>query len=144
MKKTLHLAIIALTAVVCATSFTSCKKSSSSPSLVGTWNLTGGKEISVDSTTTPVTVTTVDTTYAAPYTTLQFNADGSLVLTNTGSPAESGTYFYGQGKIGLTFGGGTPGVAAYTLSGNTLTLIVVDDSEPGVSSETEDLILTRQ
>ncbi|HMG83455.1 MAG TPA: hypothetical protein VK559_10510 [Ferruginibacter sp.] len=145
MKKTIYFSTIL--AIVSVVAFSSCKKSSSSPSITGTWNETGGVEITVDSTTTPATVTTHDTTYTAPYpATLAFTSNGSFTFTELGGGSpEIGKYLISNNKLVLEEGGaGLASVANYSISGKTLTISIVEDTEPGVGSETEELILTKQ
>jgi hypothetical protein len=137
MKKTLHLVAIALTAVVCATSFTSCKKSSSNNSIVGSWVLSGGIIVNTDSTTTPYTVTTQDTTITNGTDVVQFNADNTYAEYNLGTtPAStegSGTYVLLRGIITLFPSSQPPFTAPYSVSGNTLTIIQTENN-PGSSS----------
>jgi hypothetical protein len=144
MKKTL---IISSLLLIASASIISCKKSSSTPSLVGTWKSTGEKVTSVDSTTTPVTITTMDTTFtAAPYPLIiTFTADGTFSAISSGSSTpELGTYFYGQGKLFIEDNGSsTPSIFGYTLSGNTFTLIQTQNN-PGSSSQTSDVIFTKE
>ncbi|HMG83454.1 MAG TPA: lipocalin family protein [Ferruginibacter sp.] len=142
MKKTIILSSLFL---IASTLLISCKKSSTS-SIVGTWKVTGEKITGVDSTTTPVTVTTQDTTFTTITSPLviTFNADGTLSAISSGSAPQSGTYFYGQGKFALTTNGSSdPEIFSYTLSGNTFTLIQTE-SDPGNSSETVDIIFTKE
>ncbi|HMG83453.1 MAG TPA: lipocalin family protein [Ferruginibacter sp.] len=144
MKKTI---IISALLLIASASIISCKKSSASTSLVGTWKSTSEKATSVDSTTTPVTVVTIDTTFtAAPYPlVITFNADGTFSAINDGSSTpELGTYFYGQGKLSIEDNGSsTPSIIGYTLVGNTFTLIQTE-SDPGNSSETVNIIFTKE
>jgi hypothetical protein len=144
MKKTI---IISSLLLIASTSIISCKKTSASASLVGTWKSTGEKATSVDSTTTPVTVTTIDTTFTAPpyLLVITFNADGTFSAINNGSSTpELGTYFYGQGKLFIEDNGSsTPTIIGYTLSGNTFTLIQTENN-PGICSQTVNIIFTKE
>jgi hypothetical protein len=144
MKKTIYFSTIL--AIVSVVAFSSCKKSSGSPSVTGTWQQTGEVVTEVDSTTTPVTVTTHDTTYSAPYpVTLVFTTNGGFTYTQTGESPEIGNYFISNNKLVLEEGGtGEASVAGYTISGNTLTISFLEESDPGIGSVTEKLILTKE
>ncbi|HMG83456.1 MAG TPA: lipocalin family protein [Ferruginibacter sp.] len=145
MKKTFHLSVLVVLAVICGIAFSSCKKSSSGPSLTGVWQETHEIDTQVDSTTTPITVTTHDTTFAAPYPlTITFTSNGNFTFANGGS-SEPGTYFTSGNNLVLQPTGSPEAeVTSYTISGNTLTLTFIEISNPGDESESEVLTLTKQ
>jgi hypothetical protein len=115
--KRLALITTALLLMVIAINLTACKKSSTNTSIVGTWQLTNYHQVNVDSTTNPVTVTTLDTTFNDVIT---FNSDGSANSSGGGA----GSYILiGSDSISYVFGPGPPPEKArYTIQGTTLTL----------------------
>ncbi|HMG83458.1 MAG TPA: lipocalin family protein [Ferruginibacter sp.] len=130
--------ILAALFFVASSTIISCKKSSSNNSIVGSWVLSSGIVVNTDSTTTPYTVTTQDTTIVNSTDVVQFNADNTYAEYNLGttppSLAVSGTYVLLRGVITLfESGGGTPFSALYSVSGNTLTIIQTENN-PGTSS----------
>jgi hypothetical protein len=146
MKKIFHFSILIVLAVICSTAFTSCKKSSSGPSLTGVWQETHEVDTQIDSTTTPITVTTHDTTYSAPYPlTITFTSSGNFTYAQTGSSDELGTYFTSGKNLVLQLSAiPIAEVTSYTISGNTLTLTFIEENNPGEGSANEVLTLTKE
>lgn len=113
----------------------SCKKSSSSPTIVGTWGLQSYKRSTIDSNHLAV-IYNNDSTFADPDKYIyQFNSDHSFAFTDslvTPTQHLSGTYLLSNGSIFLTASGSTVSdtIGVYTLSGNTLQITSVG-STPG-------------
>jgi hypothetical protein len=126
--------------------FTSCKKSSTNNSIVGSWVLTSGTIVTTDSTTTPYKVTTKDTTIANPTDLIQFNADYTYSEFNLGSSpsiTDSGRYAMLKGTLVIFQTGATTPVSyPYSVSGNTLTLEQTNNSTGSSTHISEKL--TRQ
>jgi hypothetical protein len=133
MKKTIILSSLLL---VACTVITSCKKSSSNSSIVGNWELTSLHVVTVDSTT-PVSVSTVDTTIAHGHSlVISFFADNTLAeysfLSTPASIQSTGNYVVVGDSLTL-FDGSTVQTVHFSVSGNSLTLNV-NQSNPGSSS----------
>ena len=128
MKKTIILSSLLL---VACTVITSCKKSSSSNnSIVGSWELSSAHTVSVDSTTSPITVTTLDTTIAHGHSQIiSFLADNTVILYDfTSTPTtmqNAGNYFVVGDSVTIFNSGSSTGNAVhFTIGGNVLTLFV--------------------
>jgi hypothetical protein len=102
---------------------TSCSKSSTDASIIGTWQSTHYHQVNVDSTTNPVTVTTSDTNYTDVIT---FGSNGYAMgydNTNMVNGIIGSYYLIGSDSISYVFGPGPPPEKArYTIQGSTLTL----------------------
>jgi hypothetical protein len=121
-------------------SISSCKKSSSSNnSIVGDWELIYLNQVSVDSTTTPITVTKTDTTVTHGHSiVISFFADNTFseydYTSYPPSLSESGTYVALGDSLTIFDGSSTTGSnLGYKVSGNLLT-ISINSSSPGSSS----------
>ncbi|HMG82828.1 MAG TPA: hypothetical protein VK559_07315 [Ferruginibacter sp.] len=137
MKRLIYLSSFLLLAGI---TISSCKKSSSNNSIVGSWEVTSLHEVEVDSTTTPITVTKIDTTTVHGHTiVISFFADNSLEQYDySTSPAtiESVGSYLVRGDSLTLFSGSTPSstgqTVKFSVSGNALS-IFLNDSSPGSS-----------
>ncbi|HWZ22262.1 MAG TPA: hypothetical protein VNW06_06380 [Cytophagaceae bacterium] len=115
---------------------TSCKKSSSNNSIVGSWELASAHIVTVDSTTTPITVTTQDTTVAHGHSeVISFFADNTVTQYDfsVNPPTVQSPESYIVVGDSLTLFSGSTGITVhYTIGGNLLTLFV-SQSSPGSS-----------
>jgi hypothetical protein len=119
--------------------FSSCKKSSINNSIVGNWELTSLDQVVVDSTTTPVSSTTFDTTLTHGHSqVISFFADNTETQYSFFSTPvtiqSNGTYIILSDSLTLFTGSSTTGQTFYfTVGGNSLT-ININTSNPGLSS----------
>ena len=136
MKKIIILSSLLL---VACTIITSCKKSSTNSSIVGNWELTSLHIVTVDSTVSPVSVSTLDTTVAHGHSeVISFFADNTLTeysfLSTPASIQSSGNYVVVGDSLTL-FDGSSVQTVHFAVSGNALTLNI-SQKDPGLSSTT--------
>jgi hypothetical protein len=135
MKKNFLFLLVAVIAI------SSCKKSSSSNnnSIVGNWELASAHMVSVDSTASPVTVTTQDTTIAHGHSeVLSFFADNTLTeydfITTPATIQDSGNYIVVGDSLTIFNSGSTTGTTVhFTIGGNVLTFFI-NQHNSGTSS----------
>jgi hypothetical protein len=139
MKKTLYIFMLSMVALIII--FSACKKSSSSPTpnpVMGTWQATSAHIVTADSSTSPATLTTTDTTYTAGTSLVFiFGTDSIAYLadyTITPPTITGSDSFYVAGS-NIRFVNGvdsTDFLAPFTITGTTMSL-TIPESEPGES-----------
>ncbi len=118
--KSLVMLLVVITSNFCA--YKKDNMNSTNTSIEGTWQLTHYHEVSVDSTTSPVTFNQKDTNFELI---LKFNSDGSAVsynntLLNYGNLG--GYSLYGNDSVSFVFGPGpSMSKAKYTIKDIAMT-----------------------
>jgi hypothetical protein len=147
MKKTI---IISSLLLIASTSIISCKKNSSGPSFVGTWDATSEHTVTVDSAVTPYSVVTHDTTFTAGHTSTELkfvNSDSVVLINNLSTPPQviPANYIYSGNKLVLFSTQSIEGeVFNFSFSGSNTFLLTETNDEPGSQSQVSTITFTKQ
>jgi len=142
MKRTIKFAFILELLVVTTVS---CTKDKVNTAIVGTWELSTTHLLVVDSTVTPISSYTYDTTYTHTHSyTYQFKADTVIYTDDTHIPAQvdTGQYDFSYGTLTI-FGtnGGYNDLIGHCIVSNNILTLTISDSNPGTyTSLTETFI----